>query len=172
MPVVRIHYPTTSTFTTHKERKALADDITDMYISYGLPAFYAVTLYYPLPDDHIFVGGRDDDNTEPPLVRIMFDHIARTIESLEQGMQFFAGVDKILKKHILDKGYDYEYHLIESPREYCKMNGMYLPPNDSEAEAVWVKENRPSHYKGMERPTISFPPMQMRAEYKELVSQA
>jgi hypothetical protein len=43
-----------------------------------------------------------------------------------------------------------------------KMNGMYLPPNDSEAEAVWVKENRTSPYEGMENPTPSIKPMNIR----------
>jgi hypothetical protein len=71
-------------------------------------------------------------------------------------------VDKIFKPHILDKGHELEYHLVESPREFCKMNGMYLPPNDSEAEAVWVRENRTSPYEGMENPTPSIKPMNIR----------
>ncbi|KAJ5457029.1 4-oxalocrotonate tautomerase [Penicillium desertorum] len=133
MPLVRIYHPSPRTFTNAKERKAFADDIVNMYTSYGLPPFFAIVLFIPLPDDYIYVGGRSDeranaDPNEPAMIRIAFDHIARTIESPEQGMKFFERVDEIVKAHILDKGYEVEYHLIESPREFCKMNGMYLPP--------------------------------------------
>ncbi|KAH7378184.1 putative oxalocrotonate tautomerase [Cadophora sp. MPI-SDFR-AT-0126] len=164
MPLVRIHHPVPRTFTDRKERKAFADDIVNMYTAYGIPAFYVVVLFIPIPDDHVYVGGRSDeranaDPNESPMVRIVFDHIARTIESPEMALKFFEGVDVIFKKHILDKGHEVEYHLVESPREFCKMNGMYLPPNDSEAEAVWAKNNRPGPFEGMEKPMASIKPM-------------
>ncbi|EXL66430.1 hypothetical protein FOPG_17391 [Fusarium oxysporum f. sp. conglutinans race 2 54008] len=140
-----------------------------MYAAYGLPPFFVIVLFIPLPDDYVYVGGRSDeranaDPTQPAMIRIAIDHIARTIESPEMAMKFFEIVDKIFKTHILDKGYELEYHLIESPREFMKMNGMYLPPNDSEAEAVWVKENRTSPYEGMEFPTPSIKPMNYRQD--------
>ncbi|KAJ8061512.1 hypothetical protein OCU04_009326 [Sclerotinia nivalis] len=167
MPLIRIHHPSSRTFTNAKERKAFSDDIVNMYTSYGLPPFYVIVLFIPIPDDCVFVGGRSDeranaDPNEQPMIRIAIDHIARTIESPEAGIKYFKALDKILKTHILDKGYEVEYHLIESPREFCKMNGMYLPPNDSEAEAVWARENRTSPYEGMEKPTPSIKPMNIK----------
>ncbi|SPJ90955.1 uncharacterized protein FTOL_13357 [Fusarium torulosum] len=167
MPLIRIYHPSPRTFTDAKERKALSDAIVDMYTAYGLPPFFVIVLFIPIPGDCLFIGGRSDERAcanpnEPAMIRIVFDHIARTIESPEAGMKFFEGVDEIFKPHILDKGHELEYHLIESPREFCKMNGMYLPPNDSEAEAVWVRENRTSPYEGMENPTPSIKPMNIR----------
>lgn len=43
--------------------------------------------------------------------------------------------------------------MVESPKEYGKVNGIYLPPIGGEVEQRWAKENRPSPYEGMEEPS-------------------
>jgi hypothetical protein len=68
-----------------------------MYTAYGLPPFFVIVLFIPIPDDYLFIGGRSDERAcanpnEPAMIRIVFDHIARTIESPEAGMKFFEGV--------------------------------------------------------------------------------
>lgn len=73
------------------------EQIVKMYTSYGLPAFYVIVLFIPVPDDYLYVGGRSDeranaDPNESAMIRVVFDHIARTIESPEMAMKFFEGV--------------------------------------------------------------------------------
>jgi hypothetical protein len=76
-----------------------------MYTSYGLPPFFVIVLFIPIPDGYVYVGGRSDeranaDPNEPAMIRIVFDHIARTIESPEMGIKFFEGV----RYYILHRG--------------------------------------------------------------------
>jgi hypothetical protein len=51
-------------------------------------------------------------------------------------------IDALLKPHIADKGYDWEFHVDETDRRLWKINGMNAPPFRSEAEKVWFRENR------------------------------
>lgn len=127
-----------------------------------------IVLFVPLPDDYVFVGGRSDergnaDPNEKPMIRLCFDHIARSLAEDGTADIFFSlvwsdvfqnglfvltlqKVDKALKPYVADKGYEWEYHVVESPREYSKVNGLPLPPIGSDVEKLWAKENRPSEY--------------------------
>lgn len=51
-----------------------------------------------------------------------------------------------MKPHLLDKGYDFEYHVDETDRRLWKINGLVPPPFKSEEEKVWVRENRAVEY--------------------------
>lgn len=81
--------------------------IVNMYTSYGLHAFYVIVLFIPIPDDYIYVCGRSDeranaDPSESAMIRIVFDHIARTIESPEMATKFFEGVRVYMLHHGLE----------------------------------------------------------------------
>ncbi|EKG21365.1 Tautomerase [Macrophomina phaseolina MS6] len=158
MPLIRIYHPAERSFRDPKDRKGLADKITDIYTAAGLPAFYVIVLFVPLPSDYVFVGGRSDergnaDANEKPLIRVCFDHIARAFPDIQTAKGFFNKVDDALKPYVADKGYEWEYHVTESKREYSKVNGKYLPPTGSDAEIRWAKENRTSDYAGMDEPS-------------------
>lgn len=55
-------------------------------------------------------------------------------------------LDQVMEPHLLDKGYDFEYHVDETDRRLWKINGLVPPPFKSEEERVWVRENRPVEY--------------------------
>ncbi|KAF4311532.1 Tautomerase [Botryosphaeria dothidea] len=158
MPHIRIYHPAERAFTDAKDRKGLADNITNMYTSSGIPAFYVIVHFVPVPSTHFFVGGRNGDSdqgnadpSQPPMIRVNVDHIARAMATIESQKYFFT---RALKPYIADKGYDWEYYnMVESPKEYGKVNGIYLPPIGGEVEQRWAKENRPSPYEGMEEPS-------------------
>lgn len=154
-----------------------------MYTSSGIPAFYVIVHFVPVPSTHFFVGGRNGDSdqgnadpSQPPTIRVNVDYIARAMATIESQKYFFhprtprfhpspspstddaaddpSQLDEALKPYIADKGYDWEYHnMVESPKEYGKVNGIYLPPIGGEVEQRWAKENRPSPYEGMEEPS-------------------
>lgn len=58
----------------------------------------------------------------------------------------WSQVDQTLKPHIAAKGYDWEYHGVETDRQLWKIQGQTPPDKDSEAEKVWRNENRPIPY--------------------------
>jgi hypothetical protein len=60
--------------------------------------------------------------------------------------RFLRRVDAILKPHIADKGYDWEYTVAETSRDLWEVNGIVPPLPGSEAEVEWVKNNRAEQY--------------------------
>lgn len=50
----------------------------------------------------------------------------------------------MLKPHVADKGYDWEYHIDETPRSLWRINGLVAPPFRSLAERKWFEENKAS----------------------------
>lgn len=57
-------------------------------------------------------------------------------------------LDSVMKPHLLDKGYDFEYHVDETDRRLWKINALVPPPFGSEGERVWIREGRAVEYEG------------------------
>jgi hypothetical protein len=149
MPLWRIYHPT-SVFTTDESRAALASDITAIYKPIGLPEFYVVVTFVPLPLSHILVGGKPRiEGTEKPFVRITIEHIAVNMEGDQSKHKSIKErIDKALQPHIESKGYDWEYHVAETDRDLWKINGFDPPMWKSDGEKIWFKENKPVPYDG------------------------
>ncbi|KAJ5136344.1 hypothetical protein N7448_004898 [Penicillium atrosanguineum] len=118
MPLWQIYHPA-GTFEDLASKEAFAKDITEFYTQLGLPAFYVVVNFVPVPTGEVF------------------DAAYRRTTSR---------IDNVLKPHIADKGYDWEYHVGETERRLWKVNGLIPPPWKSEQEQIWVKENRAVPY--------------------------
>lgn len=43
---------------------------------------------------------------------------------------------------------DYELHVVESPRELWRINGLVPPPSRSDEERVWMEENKVGRWAG------------------------
>jgi len=169
MPLWRIYHPE-GTFLSPAHKSGLANSITSLYTSAGLPAFYVVVLFIPLPTENIFVGGRTrpippplDSNThkhthlptpstftasgappsQAPFVRIFASNIARKLPDGEHKAGFRRRVDAALDEWVRGYGYDWEWHADETDRELWHIQGFVPPETGSEAERVWGRENRP-----------------------------
>ncbi|KAK4238972.1 putative oxalocrotonate tautomerase [Achaetomium macrosporum] len=139
MPLWLIFHPEEA-FSTPESKQSLAADITSIYTRYGLPAFYVVVNFIPQPAVNTFVGGQ---NPSKPFVRFVVDHIAVHLGDNGAQMERIAAlVDAALKPHVADKGYNWEYHIDETPRGLWKINGFAPPPFRSEAEKKWFELNR------------------------------
>jgi hypothetical protein len=141
MPLWLVFHPV-GTFDDDASKQALAEDATKIYTESGLPAFYVVVNFIKLPVNDIWVGGRLRE--DKPFIRISIDHIALRMQNDDE---FYKKVtrrfDKALKPHIADRGYDWEFHIDETERGLWKINGLIPPPYKSEAERLWIKQNRP-----------------------------
>ncbi|KAL2214860.1 putative oxalocrotonate tautomerase [Thermoascus aurantiacus ATCC 26904] len=146
MPLWLIFHPA-GIFEDSASKQALAEDITKMYTELGLPAFYVVAKFIKLPAEDIWVGGKQ--KTDKPFIRVVIKHIAIHVPDDDAlYRRTTSRIDRILKPHIADKGYDWEFHVEETERKLWKINGMIPPPHKSEEERVWVKENRAVPYEG------------------------
>ncbi|KAK0726146.1 putative oxalocrotonate tautomerase [Lasiosphaeris hirsuta] len=145
MPLWLVFHPE-GTFKTTETKQALAADITTLYTGGGLPAFYVVVNFITLPHTSIFVGG---ENTSPdkPFIRFMVDHLAVHFDA-PQKLRVINKLDALIKPHVADKGYDWEFHIDETPRDLWKINGIVPPPFQSEAEKLWAKENKAVEWEG------------------------
>ncbi|KAK3358012.1 putative oxalocrotonate tautomerase [Lasiosphaeria hispida] len=126
MPLWLIYHPE-GTFTSDA-KEALAAEITSIYTAVGLPAFYVVINFISLPNSSIFVGGRNPP-PEKPFIRFSVDHIAVHLGGdVKRQAGITARIETKLKPHIADRGYDYEFHVDETPRELWRINGFIPPP--------------------------------------------
>ncbi|EMF10941.1 uncharacterized protein SEPMUDRAFT_110171 [Sphaerulina musiva SO2202] len=157
MPHWIIYHPP-DTFLDVETKQALSNDITSIYTrpEIGMPAFYVVVTFIPIPDESQFVGGevaRSRRGEGKPFIRLCITHIhIRLPENDEQVYADMTGrVDAVLKPYIADKGYDWEYHIAETERLLWKLNGVYAPEWKSADEKVWVAANqvvRPEEMEG------------------------
>ncbi|KAK3369401.1 putative oxalocrotonate tautomerase [Lasiosphaeria ovina] len=146
MPLWVIYHPEGS-FPTPESKQALAAAITANYTRIGLPAFYVIVEFVTLPSTSIFVGGKNHDK---PYVRIAIDHVAvHRVGDPDREAKMVNNIDAILKPHIADKGYAWEFHIDETPRALWKVNGFIPPPFQSEAEKKWAELNEPVEWGGM-----------------------
>ena len=56
MPLWHVYHPP-STFTNAASKAALCADLTAIYTSRGLPAFYVVIIFHPTDPQDVYVGG-------------------------------------------------------------------------------------------------------------------
>ncbi|KAK0711951.1 putative oxalocrotonate tautomerase [Lasiosphaeris hirsuta] len=140
MPLWLVYHP--EGIFTSDAKAALAADITSIYTAVGLPAFYVIVNFISLPNSSIHVGGKSP-SLEKPFIRFSVDHIAvHTEGDVKWQARIAARIETKLKPHIADKGYDWEFHVDETPRELWRVNGFVPPPHKSEAERLWAEKNK------------------------------
>ncbi|KAK4185369.1 putative oxalocrotonate tautomerase [Podospora australis] len=147
MPLWLVFHPE-GTFSTPQEKQALAADITTIYTSAGLPAFYVVMNFIQLPPSSIYVGG-EQTREKKPFIRFVAEHIAVHFEDNKARQdRVLQKIDQLLKPHVADKGYDWEYHIDETPRGLWKIQGLVPPPFQSQAEKKWFEANKALEWEG------------------------
>ncbi|RAK98764.1 tautomerase family protein [Aspergillus ibericus CBS 121593] len=149
MPLWQIYHPT-GTFPDTPSKDSFSADITKLYVDIGLPAFYVIVNFIETDPQNLYIGGKTRSlPTDKPFVRIIITHIARHVPDIEAAyLRTTSRLDKAMNPHILDKGYDVEYHVDETDRRLWKINGLIPPPSNSEEERVWGRENRAVVYEG------------------------
>lgn len=103
MPLHRIWYAP-GTFSDEDKEK-LAEGITKLYTSFGLPPFYVVVLFLPLEEKDFFVGGKKNTNK---FVRIIVQHIARHFDTYKQADGFLDRYEAVLAPFIKERGLEWE----------------------------------------------------------------
>jgi len=137
MPLWTIYHPVGAFSDTDKAE--LSEKITDIYGAI-MPRFYVGIVFQPIDAANFYVAGKPADR----FVRIVMEHIARSFPSLEISRRFIDRVNKLLQPYVADRGFDWEFHIDETPFDYWSINGHYPPRADTEDEKRWREENRPS----------------------------
>lgn len=140
MPVWIIYHSADAFSVSDKEH--LAAGITKIYTDVGLPAFYVNTVFQSMPSGDIFIGEKANDR----FVAVAIRHVARSIDTEDLRLLFLSRVDDILTPFMTEKGLDWEYHVIEGPRNQWKNNGIVPPETGSAEEKKWGELNRAVPY--------------------------
>lgn len=140
MPLWTI-YHTPHAFSDN-EKSELAKSITEVYVAVGLPRFYVVTVFKQIESADFYVGG---ERTEA-AVRIVVDHIARTLPDKAGRERITRHLGSVLKPHLDKPGLHWEFHIDETSEELWMINGLVPPPMNSAAELEWVRTNRSGPY--------------------------
>lgn len=141
MPLWQISHPE-GAFSAH-DKQTFADDVTAFYTSrLGLPPFYVVTLFQEIPEESFLVGGK----TKADTVRIVIEHVAHHIDDPERRRGTGEAFSAIVAPYTVDRGLHVEFHIDETPRDLWMIDGLWPPSAGSDAEKLWVRENRPVPY--------------------------
>ncbi|MBA0046373.1 tautomerase family protein [Mycobacterium sp. NPDC050853] len=140
MPLWTI-YHTPNVFSGN-EKSELAKSITKVYVAVGLPRFYVVTVFKEIEPSDFYVGG---ERTET-AVRIVVDHIARTLPDKAGRERITQYIGSVLAPHMDKADLHWEFHIDETSEELWMINGLVPPPMNSEAEREWARTNRSDPY--------------------------
>ncbi|CAK7271391.1 hypothetical protein SEPCBS119000_004579 [Sporothrix epigloea] len=153
---LEFYHPPTA-FATAQERQRLVDDVTKLYTDWDLPAFYVVVQFLPMitgvssddtsPVANFFVGGSSARAAN--FVRVVVHHLAfQSQGNVASHQRITSSIDAMLQPHVEAKGFDWEYHVSESPPTLWKINGLVPPVRGNAAVETWSRENKPSPYDG------------------------
>ncbi|KAM0816959.1 putative Oxalocrotonate tautomerase [Seiridium cardinale] len=159
MPVWHILH-SDDVFTDMRERASLVKDITALYTSGGLPPFYVNIFFHKLAPGDFWTDSRYQGDLgeafegdvagvkkrERPFVHFEVDQIAVHFTDEAWARQWCEKLNKALKPYTADKGYDWEYHIDETPRSLWRINGLVAPPWKSAVERKWFEENKPTSW--------------------------
>ncbi|TDZ78339.1 hypothetical protein DE4585_04176 [Mycobacteroides salmoniphilum] len=140
MPLWTI-YHTPNVFSDN-EKSELAKSITEVYVTVGLPRFYVVTLFKEIEPSDFYVGGEQTGTA----VRIVVDHIARTLPDKAGRERITQYLGRVLAPHLDRADVHWEFHIDETSEELWMINGLVPPPMNSDAERQWARTNRSSPY--------------------------
>lgn len=90
----------------------------------------------------MWVGGKCEDD----FVRIVVDHIARQMDEQLIRDTCMEMIEKRLAPHIKERGFRWEVHVDETPTDLWRVQGIKPPPEHSEAEQEWAKNNAAAEY--------------------------
>jgi phenylpyruvate tautomerase PptA (4-oxalocrotonate tautomerase family) len=136
MPLWKVYRPVGA--YTREDKHALAKRITGIYSS--LPKFYVDVVFQEVPQDSFYVGGELASN----VVRIHMDHVARQLTSEAAKTKFLARVEDAIAPFVNDRGFDWEFHIDETPFDLWIVQGMRPPRAGTKDEKRWISKNRPS----------------------------
>jgi len=128
---------------SEEDKLGLTRDLTKVYVDFvNLPEFYVVIRFQEMPENTMYVGGKPKNN----FVRIVVDHIARQMDDPEFRKLAMAVFEDTIAPYVRDRGFDWEIHFDETAIDLWRVQGLIAPPENSDMEKLWARENRPVPY--------------------------
>ena len=141
MPLWHIYTPVGA--YSAEDKKALSTALMSVYVEYGeMPKFYVNVLFHEVAEGDFLIGGEPRNN----FVRLVAEHIAQQLPTTQLRRRALELFEAKIAPFVKDRGYDWEIHVDETPRDFWQVQGLIPPPAKLEAEQLWARENRPVPY--------------------------
>ena len=131
-----IIYSTAGTFS-NEEKQHIAKEMTAIYTSIGLPAFYTVTQFIEYEQHNNFSGGE----LSVGHINIGVYHAAKPFAGDEVQDMWFRAFDDVFRPICKPKGILWESAVYETNIAYWRMNGLVPPLIGSDMAKKWFKAN-------------------------------
>ncbi|MDM0091669.1 MULTISPECIES: tautomerase family protein [unclassified Variovorax] len=139
MPLWNIYHPVGA--YTAEDKQEMATRIKDAHSA--IPKFYVGVLFQEIPKDSFYMGAEQRDNFVRLRVDIFARHISKDAVWTES---FLRKMNEAIEPFVQRRGYNYELHVGETPRELWLIDGIHPPKPDTVAEKRWRLENRASPF--------------------------
>ncbi|KAH7165209.1 putative oxalocrotonate tautomerase [Dactylonectria macrodidyma] len=122
---------------TREDKEKLAKGMSNIYTTFGLPAFFAHVHFIELTEDEMWTGGKPS----PLSATISIYHAAANIRSVGEGEEFQKALDDVVRPVLKPKNIRWESNVYETPREWWRLQGMAPPDFNTDMLKKWVKDN-------------------------------
>ncbi|KAL2670077.1 hypothetical protein Neosp_014958 [[Neocosmospora] mangrovei] len=122
---------------TREDKEKLAKGMANIYMTFGLPAFFAHVQFIPFDSDDFWSGGEPAHNS----ATISIYHAAANIRNPLEGERFLKALDDVVRPVLKPKGIKWESNIYETPRENWRLHGMAPPDFNTEMLKRWFKDN-------------------------------
>ncbi|KAJ3543249.1 hypothetical protein NM208_g3673 [Fusarium decemcellulare] len=122
---------------TLEDKEKLAQGMSKIYTTFGLPAFFTHVHFIEFAPNDIWTGGKPSHN----LTTISIYHAAANIRNEQEGEMFLKALDDVVRPVLKPKGISWESNIYETPRFNWRLQGMAPPDFKTEMLDRWVKNN-------------------------------
>ena len=140
MPLWNVYHPVGA--YSAQDKQVFAERITKLYTNIPIPKFYVGIVFQEVAKDSLFIGAEPRND----FVRIRVDHIARTLPSPQIREWWVRTTDAAIAPFVKERGYEWEFHIDETPFDLWSIQGELPPPFESAAEKRWIEDNKPTAY--------------------------
>lgn len=122
---------------TLEDKKNLAQGMSNIYTTFGLPSFLAHVHFFELEANNIWSGGEPSHS----FTTITIYHAAANIRNKTEGENFLKALDDVVRPVLKPKGISWESNIYETPRDNWRVQGMAPPNFGSDMMNRWIRDN-------------------------------
>lgn len=123
---------------TLEDKEKLAKGMSNIYTTFGLPAFFAHVQFIELAPGDFWSGGVQPDH---PSSTISIYHAAANVRNPLEGETFLKALDDVLRPVLKPKGIRWESNVYETPRDLWRLQGLAVPDFNTEMHNRWIKDD-------------------------------
>lgn len=120
------------------DKQQLAKGMSNIYTTFGLPAFFCHVQFIEIAQGDFWSGGVQPSHLS---TTISIYHAAANIRNPQEGENFLKALDDVVRPVLKPKGIRWESNVYETPRDMWRLQGLRVPDFNTEMLDKWIKDN-------------------------------